>query len=396
MHMKQFIACLLISTLFGTTPHLVSAQQNQSPQYSAQEFEILKNRVSELEKKLQTVENTEKMELQAELAEARAELLNAAFGKFERELRDSNDKWLRTWSHWFLGIIGFFALTLLGVSAVFWYWLKSRADRLIADQIEKNLNGFKESLKEFQLLKTQLADLEEAVVVTLLERTFEPDLGSEIGYPRENKARRDEILKGLRAEPLLNVTQNEKYPLALRHKAAEILAMRSPPLIAPLLESLNSMVDTTSEMDSQAEQRLRNSVYIIGQTYTQDSYDGLKQFLTRLLTENPRHKRLILTWTVFSLGWVSVKLHKKDSVTILKSAIPHLEDLQPEHGALIDLVGHLDMLDAPECLKQMLRVHKEKMPSDVKEKLLELLDKHDPEFVEKWRAENTTDDTESE
>ena len=394
--MKVIMACFILGSLFGLIPPSLPAQQNQSPQYSAQEFEILKNRVSELEKQLQTVENVEKMELQAELAEARAELLNAEFGKFERELRDSNDKWLRTWSHWFLGIIGFFALTLLGVSAVFWYWLKSRADRLIADQIEKNLNGFKESLKESGILKNQLADLEEAVVVTLLERTFEPDQGSEIGYPRENKARRNEILKGLREEPLLKVSRNEKYHLALRHRAADILAMKSPPLISPLLEFLNSMVvDMISELDSQTEQRLRNSVHILGQINTQETYEGLRKFLTRLLTENPKHKRLFLTWTVFALGWVSVKLHKKDSVTILKAAIAHLEDLQLEHGALIDLAGHFDILDAPECLKQMLTVHKEKLPSDVKEKCLALLDKHDLEFVENWRAENTTDDTDS-
>ena len=67
------------------------AQQNQSAQKSNPEIETLKKRISALESKLQTVENVEKMELAAKLAEAQASLANAKFGKFERELRDSNN-----------------------------------------------------------------------------------------------------------------------------------------------------------------------------------------------------------------------------------------------------------------------------------------------------------------
>ena len=75
--MRIFIACLLIGALVGVTPPPVSAQQDQSPQHSAQEIEALKNRVLELEKQLQIVENVEKLELQAKLADANAKLLNA-------------------------------------------------------------------------------------------------------------------------------------------------------------------------------------------------------------------------------------------------------------------------------------------------------------------------------
>ena len=56
------------------------------------------------------MENVEKLDLQAKLAEANAKLADADFGKFERELKDSNDKWLREWSYWFLGVIGFFVV----------------------------------------------------------------------------------------------------------------------------------------------------------------------------------------------------------------------------------------------------------------------------------------------
>ena len=95
--MKKFIVYLLLWALLGMIPPPLPAQQNQN-----QEIEALKKRVAELEKQLQTVENVEKLDLQAKLADANAKLANAEFGKFERELRDSNNKWLRNWS------IGFF------------------------------------------------------------------------------------------------------------------------------------------------------------------------------------------------------------------------------------------------------------------------------------------------
>ena len=45
--------------------------------------------------------------------------------------------------------------------------------------------------------------------------------------------------------------------------------------------------------------------------HNEEAYQGLKNFLNRLLTENPRHKDLFLTWTVFSLAQVSIELKIK-------------------------------------------------------------------------------------
>ena len=144
--MRQFIACLLLVALLGMIHPLLLAQQNQNPQKSDTEIEALKKRILELEKQLQIVENIEKMDLQTKLAEANAKLFNAEFSKFERGLRDSNDKWLREWSSWFLGIIAILVAILLGVSRVFWFWLRSKADGLIADEVKRNLDGFKEAV----------------------------------------------------------------------------------------------------------------------------------------------------------------------------------------------------------------------------------------------------------
>ena len=64
--------------------------------------------------------------------------LMRSLGSYERDLRDSNDGWLIKW--------GIFALTFLAVGgAGALAWVKSRTNQLIADAVEKNLNGFKDS-----------------------------------------------------------------------------------------------------------------------------------------------------------------------------------------------------------------------------------------------------------
>ena len=156
--MKAFIICLLLAALLGTTFPLSFAQQNPAAQKPNLELEILKNRISELESKLQTVENVEKMELAAKLADANTRLANVEFGKFERELRDTNDEWLRTWSTWFLTIIAIIVTFFCAVGAGIWARFKSKMDQLIADRVEKSLNGFKEAVDQVNVLKNELKE----------------------------------------------------------------------------------------------------------------------------------------------------------------------------------------------------------------------------------------------
>ena len=101
--MRKFIAFLLLGALLGMIPVPSFAQQNQNVQKSDMEIKVLETRISEIEKQLQIAENVEKIDLQAKLAEANAKLADTEFGKFKRELKDSNDEWLRGWSSWFSG-----------------------------------------------------------------------------------------------------------------------------------------------------------------------------------------------------------------------------------------------------------------------------------------------------
>ena len=401
--MKQFIVCLLLGALFGLAPPPVSAEQKQTPQQLAQEIEVLKRRISELEKQLQTVENVEKMELQAKLADANAKLLNAEFGKLERDLRDSHNEWLIKWS--------ILVLTLLtAIGAVLWFWLKSRTNQLIADEVEKSLNGFKEGLEEVSTLKNEIGILkdqqrilEKEHVASILEDVTIYHENKHLTYPELiNALREDPLLQALREDALLQVISDKIYRVKIKYYAAKILSDRkSPRLVSPLLEFLNSVVDSDSFFDSDslfvsdAIFRLRDCADLLTPIHTPEAHQGLTEFLDRLLRENPLWRDLFLKRIVFSLAEVSLGLNKGDAVPILRRAIPHLKDSQLESGDIIKLAEYFDKFNEPAGIKEILTSHLTSGRSDVADKCLELLEKHDPEFVEKWRSQHRTDNAQS-
>ena len=214
--MRILMACFILGSLTGITPPLLPAQQNQTPQQLAQEFKVLKSKVSELEKQIHNVENVEKMELvknytdvTAKLAEANAKLLNAEFANMERELRDSNTKWLTGWILFFVAI-----LTAVGIVVVREF--RSSADKLIKNEVEKRLNGFKEamdqvdiikqeskeSLNQLKSLQDQQGILEKQHAVSALESIIYTSEWSRRPYP--------ERIKRLSDEALLQVFDDEK------------------------------------------------------------------------------------------------------------------------------------------------------------------------------------------
>lgn len=99
--MKIFIVGLLFLASLVMSVPVSLAQQTPSYQKLVEEMEVLKKQVSGLQSQLQTVENVEKMKLSAELADAQAKLINAEFGRLERELRDFNHEWLMAWNYFF-------------------------------------------------------------------------------------------------------------------------------------------------------------------------------------------------------------------------------------------------------------------------------------------------------
>ena len=374
--MKKFITYLSLTILFIIGITFSFAQQNQNTQKPNPEIEALKERISELESKLQTIENVEKMELAAKLADANAKLVNAEFSKFERELRDANDKWLRDWGVFFLAI-----LAVVGLA--FWYVLKS----LIANSIEKRLDGFKKAVEQLNVIKNQLRVLQKEHAVSVLDhfRYYHPD---EEPYYREQIALLPE-------DALLQVLSDKTRDLQLRHKAAEVLADRkSSRLVSPVLELLNSFIDD-SDIPFGMEDWAHDFVNFVGQRPAEEAYQGLKKFLNRLLNDDTGLKAILLIQTAVSLARVGGELNKRDSIAIIRKAIPDLEVFSQDEQALKDLVACFDTFNEPEGIKDILTNGIADMMPEVETQCLELLQKHDPEFVNEWRAQKEIANTQN-
>ena len=376
--MQKFLAFLLLVALLGLKSPLLFAQQHQNAQQSDSEIESLKEEVAELKRKLQTVENVEKMKLRAELSEANTKLINADYNKFKGELRIDNEERMRAWSYWFFGILGIIAVIS---GAAVWFSLKS----LIASSVEKNLNGFKDAVKAQDAIKNRLGTLEKQYVATVLEGVIDHDLLTE-HHP--------EPIKALQEEVLLQVFDEDKtyYPILI-YKAAQVLAARkSPRLISPLLHRLNLAAD--SEIDvryfinvpiSARLPRWHDAVKFMEYLPAPEAYEGLKGFLNHLLTENPKSKGWFLRETVYSLAQVGIKLHMGDSVLILKKALHDLKSPGPE--VLCGLVEYFDIFNEPASIKKILdtyladeSINRTEPEKQLADKCRELLREHYPEL----------------
>ena len=406
--MKINIVYLLLIALLGITVSASIAQQNQNVPKTDAEVEKLKIQ-------LQTVEN-EKMEIETKLAEAKAKhadanakLINTDIDKLKGELRESNNDWLRAWTTWFWTIIGIFVAILLGVSYVFWYWLRSRTDQLIANSVENSLTGFKEVVGQVDIQKNELKEavgqvniLENQIEVLEKEHAASVLEGIIGSYPYNrgfiyDKPSYPERIKVLQEDVLLQVFGDERYNLVLRRRAIEVLAARkSPRLVSPVLEFLNSVIDSDLDIDYlEIQACLHDYIDFLADMETPEAYQGLKKLCDRLITENLRYKWLFLKWTVLPLGRISFKLEMKDAVSMLRKAIPDLKVSPLDHEDVIILVKYFDMFNEPEGIKEILTHHADKIP-ELKEKCLELLEKYDANFVKEWKEKKETTNTESE
>ena len=83
---------------------------------------------------------------------------------------------------------------------------------------------------------------------------------------------------------------------------------------------------------------------------------------------------------------------------MLRMAIPHLNYLELERESLGELARHFDIFNEPIGIKEILVYHvtnERAGMEDIENKCLELLQKHDSEFVEEWRTNRTTNNSEA-
>ena len=296
--MKSTTFYLLLAALLGITVFLSFAQQNQNTQKPNSEIETLKNRILELESKLQ------------------------------------------------------------------------------ADRVEESLNGFKEAVVQLDEIKNQLKVLHKGHAVSVLDRLDRFEL-----YYDQSSRKQTDVLSD---DVLLEVFNDESKRLEHRYKAAKVLSDRKfPHLVSLLLEFVNSVVDVDSGMD--VKSNARDFVFLIGESYTQDAFQELKEFLNRLLTEDPKCKDLFLTYTAFALADISIKLELSDSISILKKTIPELKDTHQEPNSLSRLAKYFDMFNEPDSIKEILTRHVTSKMRAVETNCLNWLEKYDPDFVRDWK-----------
>ena len=207
-----------------------------------------------------------------------------------------------------------------------------------------------------------------------------------------------ERIKALSEDVLLEVFSDKTRDFEIRWTAIEVLAARkSSRLVSPVLKFLNYAVDSDMDLGESYGRHYQNLFLSrLSDIHNKETYQGLKNFLNRLLTENPRHKDLFLRWTVFSLARVSIELDMKDSIDMLREVIPDLIELKPEEVVLTTLAKYFDKFQEPEGIKEILTNGLTDNMPDVEKQCLELLQEHDPDFVNEWKAQKEDTNTESE
>ena len=235
---------LLAAALFWgllTTTSVLFAQQDNS-QKIEQELNDLKKEVGELKKQLKGLEDIDKLELAAKYFNAQDKLLNTEFDYLKRKLTEHNRNWGLLWVGIFFAIFG-----LVGV------WAKNTMRRRIEDVVEVNLEGFKNALKQLEILQ-------EGHAFSVLDSTIMFPVGSSII---------SQAIRPLQKEPLLKILRNREHYYEIRHRAAEVLAEKELTAAVPdLLNFLNAVYDDTSldtELYSMTQFSPPQLVYVLEQ-----------------------------------------------------------------------------------------------------------------------------------
>ena len=174
-----------------------------------------------------------------------------------------------------------------------------------------------------------------------------------------------------------------------------------------MLKLLNTLLDSVVDIEIDKERYIATTSCMTDLVKCleyippiQETYEGLTTLLNRLLLmEDSGERNWLLTGTVSSLAYVILKLDKRDSVPELnRKAIPYLQEYGGGFSWEDILAGHFDRIKDPEAIKEFL-IHlrnRQYVDLDLEKRLLNLLEKHDPEFVEKWKQQKETANTQNE
>ena len=254
-------------------------------------------------------------------------------------------------------------------------------------EVEKSLNGFKDGLKQVNKLKDELGILGKAYAVSVLGNFINKSM-KEQSYYRKH-------VDPLSPETLNDIFYDKKYSAPIRQVAASIMIERKiPQFVSSYFESINSAVDT--DIDDMEHNVLKFCIHYFRFSHTDESYQELKKFLERLLTDKLKHRDFYLTSTVFVIADISIKMNTDDLVQIMLRALPFLDEKQISVGNMQILVEYFKKFQQPQGIKEILKFNLEEKIIWLESKCLEILQEHDPEFVRNWKTDKEKANTESE
>ena len=385
--MKIYIVFLIVIAILSILFFFMLMQQDQKSQKLVSEIESLQERLAVLEIQPQTREDAEKMKLATQLADANTKLINTGFGKFERELRDSNYKWLWGWTTFFVAIVAI-VITVTGVA--FWVVVKS----MIANRVEENLKEFQESVKQVKIQQERIRIIEREYAALMLDKPQEISEGREYIYP--------DTVMSLSKQTIIDVIYHKTYSIYVKIRAAEILKKRNPERSLPvLLEMVNSFLDTDVIKDEDIDTmwHLRDLVPLFKDIHNEKTYRGLSKLLARVLKlkEDTDIKKVHLNWILFSLVYVGDALNTGKSISKMREALPNLLiSNEEDSNNLENLVNYFDKFDEHEAIKEILTNSLTEGMPDVETRCLELLPERYSDFVKDWKEKKKDTNTESE
>ena len=174
-------------------------------------------------------------------------------------------------------------------------------------------------------------------------------------YVCENGAYAAKI-KAISEETLLQIFENKKYSIKTKYGAVKMLAeQNSTRIVAPLLQFLNLFLNFKLDSEDDLPETaiyLSSFATYLGYIPTLETYEGLKKFLNRLLTENPGHQQVFLNSIIISLAHVSIELNIRDAIPLLRAAISHIA-YPPNTDDLRMMIRYFDDLNDPESIKKL-------------------------------------------
>lgn len=364
-------------------------RQKQNYQNLESEFEALQERVAALEILPQTGQDDGKTNLATQPANANTRLINFDFDKLKLELKESNQQWLWDWTS-FLGVM--FAVFGLAL----WFVVKS----LIADRVEKDLKGFQESVEQAKKQQERIRIIEREYAALMLAEPEEITQDDEYIY--------SDTVMSLSKQTIIDVINHKTYSIYVRIRAAEILKKRNPERSLPvLLEMVNSFLDADviRDEDIDAIWHLRDLVPLFKDIHNEKTYRRLSKLLARVqkLNDDTDLKKVYLNWIVFSLAYIGAALNIESAISTMRVALPNIEISVEDSNSLVEdsnnletLVNYFYKFQEYEGIKEILTNGLTDDFPEVEKQCLEVLERHDPNFVKDWKDKKEVNNTESE